>query len=252
MSAMNYEIMGASDGFPVVFGHGWGRDHQDFIPVAELLGDAAKSILLDFPGFGKSPRPQAAWDTRDYARATREMLETELGVTRFIWVGHSFGGRVGLRLAQMADSPVAHLFVVAGAGVPRQVPLARRARGKWRGWAFKRRKAAARTEQELIALEREFGSADYVESRNSGLRDIFIKTVQEDQTGELGAIRCPTTLIYGERDTETPPEIGKRLHGLIAQSTYLECPEFDHLTILSRGRHQLTLMLRETLRELGA
>jgi len=252
MSSMNYEILGAKEGFPVVFGHGWGRDHKDFIPVAELLGDRARIIALDFPGFGKSARPEAAWDTQDYAVATRALLENELGVTRFIWVGHSFGGRVGLRLAQMPDSPVAHLFIVAGAGVPRQVPLAKRLRGKWRGWRFKRQKAAAGREEDIIALEKKFGSADYVESRNSGLRDIFIKTVQEDQSDLLGTIRCPTTLVYGERDTETPPEIGQSLHRLIPQSTYLECPEFDHHSILSRGRHQLTLMLREALQELGA
>lgn len=246
---MNYEILGAKDGFPVVFGHGWGRDHQDFLPVAELLGNAAKCVLLDLPGFGKSTRPEAAWDTQDYADHTRAFLETELGITRFIWVGHSFGGRVGLRLAQTTDSPVSHLFIVAGAGVPRQVDLPKRIKTKWRSWLFQRRKATARSEDDVIALEREFGSADYVASRLSGLRDIFVRTVQEDQSAKLGAIKCPTSLLYGRLDTETPPEIGLRINQLIPHSTYLECAEFDHHTILSRGRHQLTLMVREALGE---
>lgn len=251
MSSMHYETSGAKNGFPVVFGHGWGRDHRDFIPVAELLGNRARIVLLDFPGFGQSPHPGAAWDTNDYARATRELLETELGIRRFIWVGHSFGGRVGLRLAQMPDSPVAHLFLVAGAGVKRPVSLARRLRGKWRGWAYRRRKARVRNEQELIALETEFGSPDYIESRKTGMREIFIRTVEEDQTELLASITCPTTLLYGGRDTETPPEVGRLLHELIKGSIYLECAEFDHHTILSRGRHQLTLMLREALQEVS-
>ena len=170
MAPMNYEILGAQDGYPVVFGHGWGRDHKDFVPVAELLGDAARSVLLDFPGFGQSPRPEAAWDTRDYAEHTRAFLESELGITQFIWVGHSFGGRVGLRLAQMPKSPVTHLLIAAGAGVPRQVDLTKRLKSKWRSRVFQRRKAKARSEEELIALERAFGSADYVASRDSGLR----------------------------------------------------------------------------------
>lgn len=251
MSLMNYEILGNKDGFPIVFGHGWARDHRDFIPVAELLGDRAKLILLDLPGFGASPRPETAWDTQDYAKATRDMLEKELGLTRYIWVGHSFGGRVGLRLAQMSDSPVAHLFVVAGAGVPREVPQTKKWRGKLRSWQFKRKKAAASSEEEIIALEKQFGSADYVASRESGLRDIFIKAVQENQTDQLASITCPTTFLYGANDTETPPEIGKKMHALVPNSTYLECPEYDHLTILSRGRHQMTLMLKEALQELG-
>lgn len=244
---MNVAFLGRKDAFPVVFGHGWGRTHQDFIPVAELLGGAAHVVMLDFPGFGKSAHPGAAWDTQDYAQATRAFLRDELGLTRFIWVGHSFGGRVGLRLAQMPDSPVAQLFIVAGAGVKRSTTLQARLRGKWRSWNFQRQKARVRNEAELIGIEKKFGSRDYVQSREMGLREIFIKTVQEDQSAQVSAIKCPTTLLYGGRDTETPPEIGKRLQGLIPGSTYLECPEFDHHTILTRGRHQLTLLLREAL-----
>lgn len=242
---MHVEFLGRNDAYPIVFGHGWGRDHQDFIPVAELLAETARIVMIDFPGFGQSPHPGAAWDTQDYAQATRAYLHDDLGLTRFIWVGHSFGGRVGLRLGAMPDSPVEQLFIVAGAGVKRSTTLAARARGAWRGWNFKRQKSRARTEAELIKLEEKFGSRDYVQSRVLGLRDIFVKTVQEDQSLLVPSIKCPTTLLYGGRDTETPPEIGKILHRLIPSSTYVECPEFDHYNILTRGRHQLALMLRE-------
>lgn len=248
---MNHVILGAKDGYPVVFGHGWGRDHRDFIPVAELLGNVARSILLDLPGFGQSKRPDAAWGTQDYAADARAFLERELGITRFIWVGHSFGGRVGLRMAQMPDSPLSHLFIVAGAGVPRRIGLTQCITTKYRGWTFKRRKASINNEADLIALEAEFGSADYVASRLSGLRDTFTKIIQENQSDQLRSVKCPTSLLYGGRDTETPPEIGQLIHRLIPQSTYLECAEFDHHTILSRGRHQLTLMIRDAVKELA-
>lgn len=245
---MYIKTLGPKDAFPIVFGHGWGRDHQDFISVAELLSSAAYIVMLDFPGFGNSPRPSAAWGTQEYAIATRSFLEKELGITRYIWVGHSFGGRVGLRLCAMSDSPVEHLFIVAGAGVKRPDTLASRIRRTWRGWNFRRHKARARNQLELIELEKTYGSRDYVQSREIGMRDIFIETVEEDQSEMVKAITCPTTLLYGSRDTETPPDVGKMLHRLIEHSTYLECPEFDHHSILTRGRHQLALMLREALR----
>lgn len=244
---MYYEQRGAADGPAIVFAHGWGRDHSDFNPVAELLDDAARIVLLDLPGFGKSPRPDTAWTTADYADAVRRFLADELDLTRYIWVGHSFGGRIGLRLAAMEDCPLDHLMIVAGAGVKRPRALAEQIRGKWRGWKFRRAKARARSEDEIIALEKRFGSADYVQSRETGLRDIFIRTVEEDQSAQLSRIACPTTLLYGGLDTETPPEIGRILHRGIARSTYLECPAFDHISILSRGRHQITTMLLETL-----
>jgi pimeloyl-ACP methyl ester carboxylesterase len=244
---MHASFLGRADAFPIVFGHGWARDHKDFIPAAELLAETARIVMIDFPGFGKSLHPGAAWTTQDYALATREYLHRELGITRFIWVGHSFGGRVGLRLGQVPDSPVEQLFIVAGAGVKRSSTLAERVRSRWRGWRFQRLKAQVRSDAELIELEKKFGSRDYVHSREIGLRDIFNKTVQEDQSLLVPSIKCPTTLLYGGRDTETPPEIGKILHRLIPSSTYVECPEFDHHNILSRGRHQLALMLREAI-----
>ncbi|MFK7939153.1 MAG: alpha/beta fold hydrolase [Roseovarius sp.] len=244
---MFYVKRGCDEGTPIVFAHGWGRDHQDFIPVAELLGDVAPLVLLDLHGFGKTPRPKADWTTQDYAIAIKDYLETELGITKFKWVGHSFGGRIGLRLASLNESPVEHLFIVAGAGVKLPQPLMRRLRGKWRSWQFKRKKAAAKTEEELIALEKVFGSPDYVQSREIDMRDIFIRTVQEDQTADLSKITCPTTLLYGEQDRETPPAEGKAIQNAIAHSTYVECPEFDHHSILSRGRHQLTTLILETL-----
>jgi len=245
---MFYEKSGAATGTPIIFAHGWGRDHTDFVPTAELIGQAAPTVLLDLPGFGKSPRPEGDWTTQDYAVAVRDFLKSELGITKFIWVGHSFGGRIGLRLAAMANSPVEHLHIVGGAGIKLPRPLLKQIKGKWRGWQFKKQKAAATSEDAVIALEAQFGSADYVNSRELGLRDIFIRTVEEDQTPDLPKITCPTTLLYGGKDTETPPAMGKVLHHAIPNSTYVECPEFDHISILSRGRHQLTTHILETLK----
>lgn len=236
------------DGAPwVVFAHGWARSHRDFIPVAEMLAPVAQSLLLDLPGFGTTPRPESNWGTEDYAAYLTEHLGQSFGIDRFIWVGHSFGGRVGLRMAAMPALGLRHLVIVAGAGVPRQRTTWEQWRGSWRATQFRRLKAQARSEEELVALESRFGSPDYVASRDLGLRDIFVKTVAENQTRTARAITVPTTLIYGGRDTETPPEIGRRLHRLIKGSSYIECPDFGHISILDRGRHQIALAIKEAL-----
>lgn len=241
--------LGPTGGPVVVFAHGWDRTGRDFVPVAELVADSAHAVLLDLPGFGDSPRPTQAWDTDQYAHCLREYIANELGHTRFIWVGHSFGGRIGLRLAAMADSPVQHLVIVGGAGLKVPQPwwrtLHRRLRGQW--FRFKRRGRVG--EAELIELEKRFGSADYVRSRETGLRDIFLKAVNEDQSDSVKRIECPTTLIYGALDTEAPPELGRRLNALIPDSSYVECPAFDHHSILTRGRHQVALAIKEALSE---
>lgn len=247
MTKISTVELGRKDAFPVVFAHGWGRDHKDLLATAELVAPSARVILLDLPGFGESPRPEPAWDTIDYAKAVLAHLDS-LGIDRFHWVGHSFGGRIGLRLAAMHDNRVEHLFIVAGAGVKRPTNLLKKLRGKGRSMVFQQKKARATTQDALVELEREYGSPDYVQSREIGMRDIFLKTIQEDQSSELAKIECPTSLIYGGKDTETPPVIGKLIHAAIRHSDYVECPEYDHHSILSRGRHQIATMLLEELK----
>jgi len=231
----------------IVFGHGWGRTYRDFIPVAEALAPVASSYLVDFPGFGDSPRPDDTWGTADYAEHILSYLRSEFGLTRFTWVGHSFGGRVGLRIAAAHPETVQHLVLVASAGVPRTRTSIQKLKGRQRGMEFKFRKAMANGDEALHALEAKYGSVDYIHSREIGMRDIFVATVNEDQTGSLSEIQCQTTLIYGGKDMDTPVEVGETLGVGIANSTMIVCPHYDHISILDRGRHQIALAIKEQL-----
>ena len=231
----------------VVFAHGWGRSHRDFIPVAEALAPSIDAYLFDLPGHGKSDRPDEAWGTVEYAEFMARHLRLDLGIDKCVWVGHSFGGRLGLRLGVQSPGMFDHIVIVAGAGVPRDVSTRERWKRKWNGRKFQKLKAQARTENELIALEGRFGSADYVISRETGMRDIFVKTISEDQSPDLPCIAVPMTLLYGSADTETPPEIGRKIAALVPGSTYIELPQYDHISILDRGRHQIALTIKEAV-----
>ena len=232
---------------PVVFGHGWGRSYRDFIPVAEALAPVARSYLIDFPGFGDTPRPDETWGTEDYADHVLNFLKAEHGLTRFTWVGHSFGGRVGMRIAAKHKAAIEHLVLVASAGVPRTRSAWQKLKGRRRGMEFKFRKAMAKGDEALLALEKQYGSIDYIHSRDIGMRDIFVKTVNEDQTSTLPEIQSTTTLIYGGKDVDTPVEVGQKLAAGIANSSLIICPHYDHISILDRGRHQIALAIKERL-----
>jgi len=243
----NLVQIGDSSKPPVVFGHGWGRSYRDFIPVAEALAPVASSYLIDFPGFGDSPRPDETWGTEDYGDYVLDFLKAEHDLKRFTWVGHSFGGRVGMRIAAKHQDVIEHLVLVASAGIPRRRSRLQKLKGRQRGMAFKVRKAMAGSDEALLALEKQYGSVDYVHSREIGMRDIFVKTVNEDQTATLSQINCPTTVIYGGLDVDTPVEVGERLAAGIADARLIVCPHYDHISILDRGRHQIALAVKERL-----
>lgn len=246
---MNFIEIGQGHKPAVVFAHGWGRSHHDFIPAAESLGGAARSMLIDLPGFGETPRPDDAWDTAQYADHLAGFV-AEQGLGRIVWVGHSFGGRIGLRLAVRHPDLVKGLVIVAGAGIPRQRVFFDRMRNDLRRRQFRFLRAlAGANEARRDALEKRFGSPDYVHSKQIGMRDIFLKTIAEDQSPDLEKIAVRTELLYGENDGETPVEIGERIAALIPDARLTILPVYDHFSILHRGHHVIALRAKTLLGE---
>ena len=232
----------------LVWAHGWGQTHAALLPLAESMRAAAPSVLIDFPGFGESPLPPTPWGTADYADAIAEWL-APLEPARHIWIAHSFGCRVGLQLAARHPQTVAGLFLVAAAGLPPHRSPAARARIGGRRWAFRLMRSLTREGPARDRLRERFGSADY---RQAGaLRPILIKTVGEDLSESARAVRCPVVLVYGDRDRETPPELGERLKHLIPESQLYLLRGFDHWTVLTEGRHQLLQRLGEFVERLS-
>ena len=81
---------------------------------------------------------------------------------------------------------------------------------------------------------------------------MFVRVVGEDLTDVAHQVQCPTLLIYGAEDTETPPEIGHRLQQLISGSELALLDGFNHLSVLSEGRQQVALKIRKFLESVKA
>src|ERR1051325_5684260 len=226
----------------LVWAHGWGHTHANLLPMAEAMQSSARSVLLDFPGFGASPLPPEAWGTAKYADTCAEWLAS-LPPGRRLWIGHSFGCRVGLQLAARHPEAVDGLFLIAAAGLQPRRSLKAQLRFAARRWAFRLLRSLVPEGPARERLRRRFGSADY--ARAGPLRPILSKTVAEDLSEVAERVRCPTVLVYGEQDRETPPEIGERLQGLIPDSRLYVLRGFDHWNVLTEGRHQLTHRLAE-------
>jgi pimeloyl-ACP methyl ester carboxylesterase len=231
----------------VIWGHGWGHSHKSLLPLAETMQRAARSWLVDFPGFGASPMPPAAWGTEGYADAMAEWI-AGMPAGRRVWVGHSFGCRVGLQLAARHPGAVDALFLIAAHGLqPRRSLMARLRRAPGRV-VFRAARALTPEGPARERLRQRYGSSDY---RNAGaMRPVLVKAVNEDLSEVARAVRCPVVLVHGEADSESPPEIAVRLHALIPQSRLHLLRGFDHWTILTDGRHQVTHLLGEMLQGL--
>jgi len=240
-----FEITG-QDGPKLFWGHGWGQNLQAFKPLAESLKGSGQHWLVDFPGFGQSPVPEEAWGTEDYADALAETIKSQTD-EKILWVGHSFGCRVGLQLAARHPDLIAGLCLIAGAGLPRKRPLWHKVYYGLRVEIFKLLKKMIPFGVSEDWLMKKFGSADY---KNAGpLRQILVNVVNEDLTRIAETISCPTLLIYGEKDTETPPDIGHRLKKLIPNADLVVMEGHDHYSILTTAHHQVVRRIHNFMKE---
>ena len=198
----------------VVALHGWGRTRHDW----QSTLDGYDALALDLPGFGATPPPESGWSTREYAAWAAEILRE---LDRPVLVGHSFGGRVAVKLA--ADSPdLVRGLVLTGVPLLRaqaaraKPPLAFRV-ARW----LNRRGLVSDARME--ELRRKRGSADY-NAAQGVMREVLVKAVNEDYAEELDAIRVhglPVAMVWGEHDTAATTSMATAAQELLGDHAQL-------------------------------
>jgi pimeloyl-ACP methyl ester carboxylesterase len=243
-AAIAAAVQGPEDApLTLVWGHGWGRNSAAFSLLSQPFTNNYRNIFIDFPGFGDSLPPDSNWGTEEYADAAAEILKEIKG--KKIWVGHSFGCRVGLQLAAKYPHIVDGFFLISAAGLKRKHPFHKKIYIKARIKLFKFLKKII-PRHYLPQLYKIFGSRDYQDA--GVMREIFLKVVNEDLGNKARQIKCPVHLIYGDKDSETPLEIGQRLNMLIPASKLTILEGLNHYSVLSEGRHQVAEKLMEFIR----
>ncbi|WND03605.1 alpha/beta hydrolase [Temperatibacter marinus] len=244
-----YKTIGAEQqGIPIIWLHGWGQDHHSLLKIASSLDHQGPHYLFDQPGFGETERLMKGAGTAVYATMLKEQLEALEIEGPVILVGHSFGCRVSVQMAHLFPEWVAGVVMIAGAG------LKRRRSPLWllKSWTLKLKGKIAHLQDFMFKtnkrdeFRRRYGSVDY---KNAGeLRETFVKVVNENLADRARSIACPTLLLYGQFDTETPPSMGQKYARLIPHSNYIELSSLGHLDVLDRGAYQVKAYLDDFLK----
>jgi pimeloyl-ACP methyl ester carboxylesterase len=208
--------------------HGWGRTHRDFdAVVAPVDEDPLAALAIDLPGFGASPPPVEAWGAHEYAEAVGALLSEMQSPV--IVLGHSFGGRVALHLANQRPAAVGALVLT---GVPFLHPAGRRRRVAPAYKAIRRlHRLKVVSDATMEAARQRYGSADYKAAQGI-MRQVHVRSVNETYEAQLDAVQCPVHMIWGADDTATPPEVAERALARIAHGDLAVYPGIGHLTPL--------------------
>jgi pimeloyl-ACP methyl ester carboxylesterase len=240
-------VLGAATSRHIVFLHGWGGSRESLRGIGTLFEHTHQVHLIDLPGFGDAPPPPSDWDTITYTDLVQQYVLERLSGDVIV-VGHSFGGRVSVRLAARRLARIRGLVLMGVPGLPQRQLSRVRLRRMGIRWLRKALVAAQPIAgQRPIAWHtRRYGSRDYLAA--GPLRSVLIKAVNEDLTESAAAVACPTLLLWGTDDVDAPPWIGRRYKELMDGRATLDwLPHKDHHFYTGTGAHLCAYKIRQWL-----
>ncbi len=200
------------------------------------LGRALRVLAVDLPGHGESdPGSQATVNA--YAHAAHGLLEA-LGTGPVFVAGHSLGGAVALALAAAHPEAVRGLVLLSTGA---KLPDAEGSLGGVLFWFLPgplRKLVFFSTAKKILFAPGAPGGGIRLAMEEirtcrpeTLLQDVAAARAMELEEAAL-ALRVPTLILCGSRDTLTPPALSERLHALIPAS---------RLQILEGAGHMLPL-----------
>jgi proline iminopeptidase len=201
------------------------------------LGDVAQVVVPDQRGHGKSdPGSPETWNLATWAADVKNLSDAP-GIERPVVLGVSFGGFFAQQYAATyPEHPAGLILISTGprfASLEESIARFREVGGEEAAEVF-RRNWEAPSEEADAEWERVIGplmslSKD-AESVDARLEAVRIRTMDVnwhwmaegkamDLRDQLGAVRCPTLVILGERDPLVPGHLGREIaeaipHGL--------------------------------------
>jgi len=205
---------------PILILPGWRVPADRYRELAKLLSKKGKTVkVIDFPGFGTIAAPEKAWNLDNFVDYVKYYISRNK-LNPAIIIGHSFGGRVGIRLAATTEGVVRSLILTGTPGLPPvrnmkriifyylsklikplfQLPLLNQIR------PISRR-----------VLYRLVGSTDYLFVEGV-MKTTFQNIVRDDLVMNMKNIKIPTLMVWGRNDSMVSYRIAMQMKSLIKNS----------------------------------
>lgn len=223
------------EGTPVVMLHGWGANKESFGRIITTLSEGYRVIAVDLPGFGGSEEPETSINLDSFCEIILEFIKL-LNLDNIIMLGHSFGGRIIIKIASRDDLPfrIEKIVLVDSAGIKPKRSLGYKIRVKSykMGKKFLSSKPIrAMFSDALEKLQNRNGSTDY-KNASPIMRGCLVMAVNEDLTDLLCKIRSEVLLIWGTADDATPISDAKLMEKLIPNAGLAEIKGAGHFSWL--------------------
>lgn len=205
-----------SEKIPIILVHGLAVSSRYMEPLAHELADDYFIVAPDFPGHGKSAKPEHVLSIRQQADFLADLMN-KLNIKRAVLLGNSFGCQIVVDFAVRYPKMVTHA-ILAGATMD-----------------TKDRNFPEQVIRLFMDMPREPISYMPVilrESIDVGLHRILKNTdnsLDDPVEKKLPKIAVPTLVIRGERDPIVPQRWADSIASLIPTSANIVIPNAGHV-----------------------
>lgn len=229
----------------LVLVHGMFGDHLDWEPTLEPLARDFRMIAPDLPGFGDSDKPDCEYNSEFFLATLRQLL-SNLGVEEATLVGNSFGGILSVLYALESPGQVRRLVLVSSGGMLAQTP--EQVRLVLDRFTEERLSRLTPDVQEMMLMPI-FARQSIHRDRYMAKQRAKLERVDRKEYGRslarsaalawpvlllerLSEIRCPTLLLWGDKDSVFPLEVPRRALELLADGELVVMSNCGHIAQL--------------------
>ena len=241
---ISYKITGEGTRTAVML-QGWGTDHSIYDLVAKAFDENWRFVQFDLPGFGASDEPKEPWCVDDYADFFCDFMK-ELHIEKATLLGHSYGGRIIIKLANRTNLPfcIERIVLMDSAGIMPKRSFKQKLsirRYKIKKKILNQKVIHALFPEVIDDWNSRQGSEDYRRA-TPVMKSTLVKSVNEDLTDLLPGIKQDTLLIWGDKDTATPISDAKLMEEKIQNSGLCVLEGCGHYAFLEKPAQFLNIM----------
>lgn len=213
---MDYNFLKKGEGEKILMVHGWGGSIESLIPLYEILSKNYEVYALELPGHGKTFTPERPWETSDFVNFVKSFIEKN-NLKDFTYIGHSFGGNIGMRISLEENSPIKKLILISSSGIKPNNSL------KLTFWKILSQIFKPIASLNIFQGIRQFvykyiiRERDYAKTSGT-LRETFQRIVKDYLDEKIQLINQPTLIVWGKDDKITPLWMGQKLNNGIKNS----------------------------------
>ena len=232
---ISYKISGPESADVLVVLQGWGTEMSLYDSVAAAVNDRYRVIQFDLPGFGNSDEPREPWNVDAYADFFCSFMEA-LGIKKAVLLGHSYGGRVIIKLAARESIPfeITKIVLVDSAGVMPERSASQKF--KVRMYKIKRNFLTSKPVHSMFPEVIDYwmskqGSEDY---RNASpmMKKCLVMAVNEDLQHLMPSVKQEVLLVWGDLDMDTPISDAHKMEEKMPNAALVVLTGTDHFSFL--------------------